>query len=285
MIKHKLPYLNIGCGDRFHPDWNNIDIVSHSKDVIEYDITKGIPFKEYTFEVVYHSHVIEHIPYNQVDGFIKDCYRILKPHGTIRIALPDLENIAKLYLQALQEVSENETPSNISKYHWMKLELLDQMVRNQSGGQMKTYLLDDKTNKNLPFIKERVGFEAAHILESGQQTKKTLSYKIKKFLGLSFRSKFRMIKEVLRDKIVLSIILWGQAKRSYQIGSFRTSGEMHQWMYDHYSIKKLLEEQGFKNVKITDAFTSRIPNWDSFQLDGKEGKVFKPDSLFVEATK
>jgi predicted SAM-dependent methyltransferase len=285
MIKHKLPYLNIGCGDRFHPDWNNIDIVSHSKDVIEYDITKGIPYKDFSFEVIYHSHVIEHIPYSQVADFIKDCYRILQPNGIIRIALPDLENITKLYLQALQEVSENETASNISKYHWMKLELLDQMVRNQSGGQMKTYLLDQHANKNIDFIKERVGFEAAHILEVGQQNKKTLSYKIKKFLHLSFKSKFRLIKDVLRDKVILNVLLWGQAKISYQIGSFKTSGEIHQWMYDHYSIKKLLEEQGFKNVKITDAFSSQISNWNSFQLDGKDGKVFKPDSLFVEATK
>lgn len=281
----KLPYLNIGCGERYHRDWTNIDIVSRSKDVIEYDITKGIPYAKNTFQVVYHSHVIEHIPFEQVKVFIEDCYRVLKPNGIIRIAFPDLESITRIYLQALENANSNPTSENHSKYHWIKLELLDQMVRNISGGQMKQYLLQPNTNKNIGFIKERVGSEATHIIEFAHQNKTSFKDKIRKFSSLSLQSKVRLIRENLRDKILIKTLLWGYSRKAYEIGVFRTSGEIHQWMYDRYSIKVLLESCNFKEVRIVDAFTSNIHNWNDFELDSQNGLIYKPDSLFVEAIK
>lgn len=279
----KLPYLNIGCGNRFNHRWNNIDIVSNSPDVVEFDITKGIPYLQNTFEVVYHSHVIEHIPYSQVQYFIEDCYRVLKPGGIIRIALPDLENIARLYLENLENAIQNPSPENHSKYHWMKLELLDQMVRNHSGGMMKEYL--SEKNIHLSYIKNRIGFEAERIFNQQQNNSTGLSQKIDKFRKLSFISKWRWIKMLFLDKIYTRIFLWGNARKAYQIGSFRIGGEVHQWMYDRYSIQLLLEACNFKNVTIHNAFSSSIPNWNSFELDGKDQKIYKPDSLFIEAVK
>lgn len=280
---NKLPYLNIGCGNRFHPQWNNIDIVSNSADVVEYDITNGIPYDKNTFEVVYHSHVIEHIPYNQVQSFIEDCYRVLKPGGIIRIALPDLENITRLYLSSLENAIQHPSPENHSKYHWMKLELLDQMVRNQSGGMMKEYLAEESIDQT--FIRSRIGFEAERIFSQQQGNSSSLSQKIGKFKQLSFTSKWRWIKMIFLDKIYTRIFLFGNARKAYQIGSFRIGGEVHQWMYDRYSIKILLEACHFKNVTIQTAFSSSIPNWEQYELDGKDSVVFKPDSLFVEAIK
>lgn len=285
MINDKYRYLNIGCGNRFHPEWINIDIVSHSKHVMEYDVTKGLPFSSATFDAVYHSHVIEHIPLDKVQSFINDCHRVLKPGGTLRIAFPDLESIAILYIQSLNKVAEHPTAENDSRYHWIKLELLDQMVRNVSGGQMKEYLIETKSVKDLEFIKERTGAESAHILETISQQKKSLKDKIQKFSKLSIKSKFRFIKNLFFDKFFTRIFLWGNARISYDIGTFRTSGEVHQWMYDRYSIKSLLEKSKFKEVRIVDAFTSNITEWGKFELDGKDGSVFKPDSLFVEAIK
>jgi hypothetical protein len=69
------------------------------------------------------------------------------------------------------------------------------------------------------------------------------------------------------------------------IGKFRLGGEIHQWMYDRYSLSKLLVDVGFTQVEIKDAFTSRIPNWASYQLESKNGIIYKPDSLFMEAIK
>jgi hypothetical protein len=76
------------------------------------------------------------------------------------------------------------------------------------------------------------------------------------------------------------------AEEAYtQLGKFRMSGEIHQWMYDRYSLKRLLETAGFENFTPVTAFQSRIPGWPAYELDTEQGEVRKPDSLFAEATK
>ena len=69
-----------------------------------------------------------------------------------------------------------------------------------------------------------------------------------------------------------------------KIGKFRLGGEIHYWMYDFYSLKKLLQEAGFKDIKKVSPSKSSIPDWNKFELDIINGKVCDPDSLFVEAT-
>ena len=96
-----MKYLNLGCGLRFHPDWTNIDSDSSSPYVQDYDLQKGIPFQDNFFDVVYHSHLLEHFPKHKATDFMIECFRVLKPGGTIRIVVPDLEQIAKLYLKTL----------------------------------------------------------------------------------------------------------------------------------------------------------------------------------------
>ncbi len=53
-------YLNLGCGTRYHPAWTNVDMVSKSEHVLAHNLREGIPFPDAHFEVVYHSHVLEH---------------------------------------------------------------------------------------------------------------------------------------------------------------------------------------------------------------------------------
>lgn len=93
----KLNYLNVGCGGKFHKDWVNVDMTSNSKDVIVANLLKGIPFPDNSFDVVYHSQVLEHFPKEKARDFIKECFRVLKPDGIIRVVVPDLENIVNEY--------------------------------------------------------------------------------------------------------------------------------------------------------------------------------------------
>jgi hypothetical protein len=75
-------------------------------------------------------------------------------------------------------------------------------------------------------------------------------------------------------------------KQELEIGRFRKCGEIHQWMYDRYSLSKLLREVGFEKVEVKNAFSSNILNWSDFHLESDNNElVYKPDSLFVEAIK
>ena len=44
-----LNYLNVGCGNKYHKDWVNIDMVSYSPYVKKVNLIKGIPFPENSF--------------------------------------------------------------------------------------------------------------------------------------------------------------------------------------------------------------------------------------------
>jgi hypothetical protein len=49
--------------------------------------------------------------------------------------------------------------------------------------------------------------------------------------------------------------------------------------------KRRLEQTGFVDVRVCRADESRIPDFNSYSLDVVEGKVRKPDSLFMEGIK
>ena len=67
---------------------------------------------------------------------------------------------------------------------------------------------------------------------------------------------------------------------------FRASGEVHRWMYDRWSLGRLLEECGFSDTRVCAASESRIPGFSAYLLDCEEdGSTRKPDSLFIEAQK
>jgi predicted SAM-dependent methyltransferase len=68
------------------------------------------------------------------------------------------------------------------------------------------------------------------------------------------------------------------------LGDARQRGETHQWMYDRVNLRPLLENAGFRELRIVDFRTSSIPNWNSIGLDRNEhGDEYIPGSLYVEA--
>lgn len=89
--------LHIGAGPNILEGWLNADIKPQSNSVIYLDITKELPFLDRTFDYLYSEHVIEHVSYTEGIYHLKECYRILKPGGRLRIATPDLGFLIGLY--------------------------------------------------------------------------------------------------------------------------------------------------------------------------------------------
>jgi hypothetical protein len=79
--------------------------------------------------------------------------------------------------------------------------------------------------------------------------------------------------------------LLGSEYRFYEEGKFRRSGEIHSWMYDEFSLGKLLKRLGFSEIRRVQATESRIPNWNDFSLDAVNDETRKPDSFYIEAVK
>ena len=282
-----MKLLNIGCGDRFHKDWTNIDKIAYSKDVIGYDIKKGIPFPDSYFDVVYHSNLLEHFSKTGGLFLLKECFRVLIPGGIIRVAVPDLEEIVRLYLKSLEESRKGYMEWEYN-YEWVLLEIYDQTVRNKSGGEMLSYFLKENI-ANEEFVLKRCGTEAKKLIEYGKKKLQgnNTENAVKKEIMFRFLKK---IKQTLFNKNIfkefLIKILLKKEYEALQIGRFRVSGEIHQWMYDSYSLPKLLTSCGFVNIIQRNAFDSYIKNWSRYCLDTEiNGKVYKPDSFYMEAIK
>jgi SAM-dependent methyltransferase len=273
-------YLNLGCGTRFHPAWTNVDVVASDPSVLSHDLVKGIPFPDQSFDVVYHSHLLEHFPKSKAPSFLRECHRVLNPQGTIRIAVPDLERIVRVYLEALEKASRGDEQW-CHHYEWMVLELLDQTVRDRPGGEMSAYLLAPDI-RNREFVLKRIGSEAQNVFDRPQRdwnddpTRSGTRPELRQLLsrGLAF----------MRERMLRVFI--GKEYGLLQLARFRRGGEIHLWMYDRYSLSELLVSAGFRNPKIVSALESKIPGWPDYHLDTEpDGTILKPDSIFIEATK
>lgn len=275
-----MKYLNVGCGKKFSKDsiWENVDMVSSSKKHVKSaNLIKGFPYQNNSFEAVYHSQVLEHIPKENAKEFLNECYRVLKDGGVIRVVVPDLENIVNEYLTRLKENLVSPSKDSIEAYQWAVFELYDQAVRNKSGGLTKDYFLKNQLFDN-KYVNKRTGIRWTKARENENETTlqkiKRVSNEIGKFNF--FVAAIRLIKQK-----ALNFFLG----EKYRVGSFRLGGEIHYWMYDRFSLSELLKEVGFKDVKVKTPYTSDIMNWEKYELDVKDNTLYDPTSLFMEARK
>ena len=89
--------LNIGCGWRnFGSDWHHIDGGDYphldSKDIF------NLPYENNTVDLIYVSHVIEYFDREHIISILKEWKRTLKDGAILRIAVPNFEEMAVLYL-------------------------------------------------------------------------------------------------------------------------------------------------------------------------------------------
>ena len=91
--------INIGCGRRnFGDDWIHID--GGGYDHLDYDnIVDLNQFTDNSVELLYASHIIEYFDRQEVVPLLTEWKRVLKPHGVLRLAVPNFPILANLYLQ------------------------------------------------------------------------------------------------------------------------------------------------------------------------------------------
>ena len=278
--------VNIGCGATWHPAWINLDVRPVNPHIRSWDVSHGLPFEGEQIDACYASHLLEHLGREQAQALLVECFRVLRRGGIVRLAVPDLEGIAREYVQIVARADKGEQAA-IRQYEWITLELLDQLVRDRSGGEMEHYLRTTAID-NAEYVVTRIGPEAmtymGMVSETNGSKRETsssgLSSRISK-VACRVRSVGSRVGSTVRNLLVAT----NGDQEALRVGQFRMSGECHRWMYDRFSLKQLLQQCGFSAIRICSAFESRIAGFASFGLDVVDGKVRKPDSLFMEATK
>lgn len=275
-----MKLLNIGCGSVFHPAWINLDINPPLAEVQACDIRRSLPYADRSIDACYSSHVLEHLTQSEAKRLVAECFRVLKPLGVIRIVVPDLEAIVRYYLSALEQ-AESGVAAAEPDYDWMMLELYDQTVRSYSGGAMADYLRNPAI-QNKAFIRSRIGSGAEAFWQS--PTDAGLQSVTKWVSAQKLPNLIQKLKHRVAAKWV-GLLIGSEAQQALQEGLFRHSGEIHRWMYDRFSLRRLLQQAGFMEVQVCQATESRIPHFNDYGLDVDQGRVRKPDSLFMEGIK
>lgn len=110
--------VHYGCGLSASNEWRNFDasptlrlsripviggVLTRHRAVfpsnVEYgDIVRGLPIGDASSEAVYCSHVLEHLSLEDFRRALRETYRLLRPRGTFRGVLPDLEIIVQQYI-------------------------------------------------------------------------------------------------------------------------------------------------------------------------------------------
>ncbi len=119
--------VNIGCGSVKPAGWINVDYSlgarlsriplykqfnNHLKlfdldpngnpwnwdGVLVRDLRKKFPWEDETVDVVYASHIVEHFSKEEGLRLLKECHRIIKSNGIIRIVVPDLKVLVDRYI-------------------------------------------------------------------------------------------------------------------------------------------------------------------------------------------
>jgi predicted SAM-dependent methyltransferase len=102
-------------------------------DLVHHDLLFGLPYKSETIPNVYSSHFFEHLFKEQAIDLLKECYRVLKKGGCIRICVPSLDHEVEKIAHALEAyragdiapIEKYVTWNNVgyssyySNHHWM----------------------------------------------------------------------------------------------------------------------------------------------------------------------
>jgi SAM-dependent methyltransferase len=100
--------------------------------ILVHNLAKGIPFNSDSIDVVYHSHMLEHLDRDVAVKFLTEVKRVLRPGGIHRIVVPDLEKACRDYIAHIVYCETNPVESN--NHDSYIATLLEQSVRKEASG-------------------------------------------------------------------------------------------------------------------------------------------------------
>jgi len=89
--------LHLGCGTKFIPGFIHVDLISHPHIDHNVDICKLSMFEDGAVDLIYCSHALQYFDRNEAAQVLEEWHRVLKPGGTLRLAVTDFEAVVKIY--------------------------------------------------------------------------------------------------------------------------------------------------------------------------------------------
>jgi SAM-dependent methyltransferase len=224
------------------------------------DAASPLPFDAGCFQAIYARRIVEHLAPDEARTLADEARRLLLQGGVLRISVPDTEELAREYLAAISRARAEPRADTIRDVHEKRLVYIDQFVRRVPGGALGQHVA------------------------SGRMSEENLRRAYGDALGaiaVATKSPLSPLKPTLRQRVkeAARILL-----RRRWVHETHATREAHLWIYDRFSLPRLLSAAGFSDIRVVGPDVSAIPGWERWALDRSEfgAHPFEP-SLTVEA--
>jgi SAM-dependent methyltransferase len=140
--------INLGCGLSIAPGWINIDSSPNARlskypllkwtlwklgvlssphytapwprSIEVRDLKNPLPYADSSIDYVYTSHFLEHLSRDDGQKLIREAFRVLKPHGLVRLVVPDLAVGVRDYVATMQS-NPNDAKAAPEFLNWLQL--------------------------------------------------------------------------------------------------------------------------------------------------------------------
>jgi predicted SAM-dependent methyltransferase len=129
-----MKLLNLGCGANrpSDPKWTNIDNLhkefpsltnimriqmDKEPNYLNHDLSTPMPFESESIDGIFASHLLEHLDIHESLTLIKECYRVLKLNGVLRLSVPDP---IRMFRKAVKGEENWGEPNHYGKGNFME---------------------------------------------------------------------------------------------------------------------------------------------------------------------
>ena len=111
--------IQFGSGNNMLDGWENTDLPRT-------DVRNRLRYEDNSVDFIFHEHMIEHL--DEVDGynFLKECYRILKFGGVMRVCCPSIDGFIYVY------DNWDKVPGDFKKRHVNKTRFINDVTLGES---------------------------------------------------------------------------------------------------------------------------------------------------------
>lgn len=103
-------HLHLGCGPKYIDGFVNIDANPQHKLDVWLDVRCGLPYASNSVDSIYSTHMIEHFYPDELNHLLRECHRVLKDKGGLRLVVPSLKNAIMAYQQGCRDWFEDSFP-------------------------------------------------------------------------------------------------------------------------------------------------------------------------------
>lgn len=112
--RDKKVYIHLGCGSINASGFINVDVIPYSHVHYIQHVEDLSIFPENYADLIYASHILEHISHNKISEVLREWYRVLKKDGIPRLSVPDFDKLIDVYFNEEKDIKTIAWPS----YGW-----------------------------------------------------------------------------------------------------------------------------------------------------------------------